>query len=79
MHRYRPTHHGTQPKAFLMTRLDKPGFTGIVVSILALNLYRGLLQGKLQYSTIGAARCSHRSSKLGAENPRGDRHWRKQR
>jgi hypothetical protein len=33
-----------------MTRLNKPGFTGIVVSILALSLYRGLLHGKLQYS-----------------------------
>jgi len=40
MHRHRPTQHGTQPKASLMTRLDKSGFTGIVVSILVLSLHR---------------------------------------
>jgi hypothetical protein len=50
MHRYRPTHHGTQPKASLDDAPQQARFTGIVVSILALSLYRGLLHGKLQYS-----------------------------
>jgi hypothetical protein len=51
MHRHGPTHSGSQPKASWMTRLDKPGFAGIAVSILVLGLGIGtLLQRQPQYS-----------------------------
>ncbi len=77
MHRPRPRDYGAQPKAFLMTRLDKSGFTGIAGSILVLGLGIGtLLLGKLQYSSYLGRRGVRTicSSNRGAGDPRGDRH-----
>jgi hypothetical protein len=77
MHRHRSRHHGTQPNASLMTRLDKSGFAGIAVSILALGLgIETLLQGKLQYSDDwdGAVFAPFAVFDRGAGNPRRHRH-----